>query len=70
MSAGQSALRFAMRRGWYRGVLEGNRAWTVVGAAALLFYLGGRALRREPDVVFCEELKRGETFRVRHEAAS
>lgn len=56
------AARFGMKHGFRRGVLDGNRAWIVVGGAALLAHLGGRALGAEPDVVFSEVLAPGETF--------
>jgi hypothetical protein len=56
--------------GWDRGVVEGNRSWVVVGGAALLAHLAGRAMHREPEVVFREKLRPGETFRIIHEAES
>lgn len=63
----RSLLRQAMRQGWQRGVLGDNRAFLVVGAAALLAHLAGRAMAREVEVVFSEPLKPGEAFRVFHE---
>jgi len=64
------ALRQGMRRGFDRGLLEGNRAWVVVGGLALLGHLAGRALHREPEVVFSELLRPGESLRITHEARS
>jgi hypothetical protein len=64
------ALRQGMRRGFERGLLDGNRAWVVVGSLALLSHLAGRALHREPEVVFSERLLPGESFRITHEARS
>lgn len=61
-------VRLAMRRGWSRGVVDGNRAWVVVGGVALLAHLAGRALHREPEVVFREILQPGEAIRIVHEA--
>ncbi|HEX6391874.1 MAG TPA: hypothetical protein VFZ97_00420 [Acidimicrobiales bacterium] len=62
------AIRLGIRRGWDRGVGEGSRVWVVIGGAALVARLARRALRREPEVVFSEEIKPGESFRVTHEA--
>lgn len=67
-----SILRFLVRRGmrmgWDRGVVEGHRGWVVVGGAALLARLAGRAMHREPEVVFREKLRPGESIRITHEA--
>jgi hypothetical protein len=54
--------RAGMRHGFRRGVLDGNRTWLVIGGAALIAHLGGRALGAEPDVVFSELLEPGESF--------
>jgi hypothetical protein len=62
------AIRVGIRRGWDRGLGDGNRLWLVVGAVALLARLGRRALHREPEVVFSQEIKPGESVRVVHEA--
>jgi hypothetical protein len=61
-------LRQGMRRGWDRGVVEGNGAWVVVGGLALLAHLAGRAMHRPPEVIFSEKLRPGESFRITHEA--
>jgi hypothetical protein len=61
------AVRALLRRGWRRGVLEGSPAWTVMGAAAVLVYLGRKAMRREAEVVFSERLRPGESVRITHE---
>lgn len=61
-------LRQGMRRGFDRGVVQGNRGWVVVGGLALLGHLAGRALHREPEVVFSQQLKPGESVRITHEA--
>ncbi len=66
----RAALRYGMRRGFDRGLLEGNRAWVVVGGLALLSHLAGRALHRESEVVFSERLRPGESLRITHEARS
>jgi hypothetical protein len=62
------AIRVGIRRGWDRGMGEGNRLWLVVGGIALLARLGRRAMHREAEVVFSEELRPGDSFRVSHEA--
>lgn len=61
-------LRRGMREGWKRGIGGGSRAWTVVGAAALVGWLGSKALHREPEVVFSEKLRPGEAIRIVHES--
>lgn len=66
----QRLLRSLMRRGLRRGVFEGSRTWTGIGGVALFAYLAGRALRRDVDVVFSEELRPGEIMRIVHEAAA
>lgn len=63
----RTLLRQGMRAGWQRGVLDDNRAFLVVGAAALLAHLAGRAMAREVEVVFSEPIRPGETFRIFHE---
>jgi hypothetical protein len=59
-------LRAGMRRGWSRGVVDGNRTWVLVGGLALVGHLAGRALARHEEVVFKELLKPGESFRITH----
>lgn len=66
----RAAIRFGLRRGWSRGVVDGNRAWVVAGGVAVLGYLADRYLRREPEVVFSEKLRPGESLRITHEARS
>lgn len=61
-----AALRYGLRKGWSRGVLDGNRAWIAVGGVAVLGHLLGRITGSEPDVVFSEKLAPGESFRVTH----
>jgi hypothetical protein len=66
----RSALRYGMRQGLDRGLVEGNSVWFVVGAASLLATLAGRAMRRQPELVFFSSLPAGETFEITHEARS
>ncbi len=62
----RAAIRYGLRTGWSRGVLEGNRAWIAVGGMAVLGHLLGRAAGGQPDTVFSERLAPGESFRVTH----
>lgn len=62
-------VRLGMRHGWQRGVVDGSRAWVVVGGVSLLGYLAGRVMHREPEVVFSEKLKPGQSLRITHESA-
>lgn len=63
-------LRYLMRTGWQRGVRGGERAWVIVGGAALLAHLARKAAKRETDVVFSEKLGPGESVRITHESGS
>jgi len=62
----RTLIRVGMRRGWSRGVVEGNRAWVVIGGIALVGHLAGRTLGRKEVVVFRERLEPGQSFRVTH----
>lgn len=64
----ERVVRSLLRQGWRRGVVGGSPAWTVIGGAAVVGYLGRRALRRDPDVVFSEKLLPGESIRITNEA--
>jgi hypothetical protein len=66
----EKAVRVGMRRGVERGLLEGNRAWIVVGGAALLAHLAGRALPRRPQTVFVDRLEPGDAIQIVHESRS
>ena len=57
-----------LREGWSRGVLDGNRAWVVVGGVALVAHLAGRVMHREPEVVFRELMAPGEAISILHES--
>lgn len=60
-------LSLLLRHGFRKGVLGGNRRWLVVGGAALGVRVLGRLARREPEVVYCEELSPGEALVVAHD---
>jgi hypothetical protein len=62
------AVRYGMRRGFDRGLVEGRRGWVVVGGLALLGHLAGRALHREAEVVFSQKLEPGQSLRITHQA--
>ncbi|MBW3668321.1 MAG: hypothetical protein KY443_03820 [Actinobacteria bacterium] len=60
-------LRFLLRMGLRKGVMEGSRRWLVIGGAAL----GVKVLRKlagsEPEVVLSETLSPGEALVIAHE---
>ncbi len=58
-------LRSLVRIGFARGI-GGSRGWLAVGIAAGALRLVGRAVKREPDVVYREELHPGQTVVVQH----
>lgn len=64
----QRLVRVLLRQGWKRGVVGGNPAWTALGGAALIGYLARRVLKRDPEVVFLEQIRPGESIRITHEA--
>lgn len=68
MTVTDRLIRVGIRRGWDRGLGDGNRFWLVVGGVALFARLARRAMRREPEVVFSEKLSPGESISVTHEA--
>ena len=69
MSVTDRLIRVGIRRGWDRGLGDGNQFWLLVGGVAVLARLTRRAMRREPEVVFSEKLVSGETIRITHEAS-
>lgn len=68
MSVTDRLIRVGIRRGWDRGLGDGNRFWLMIGGLAVLVRLGRRAMHREPEVVFSEKLVSGESIRITHEA--
>lgn len=60
-------VRWALRKGWHRGVKEGHRGWLVAGAAAVLVHLLQRAVGKEEGVVYREVLRPGESVVITHE---
>jgi len=60
-------ISLALRHGWRKGVVKGNRAWLYAGGAAVLVRLFQRAVAREESVVYREELQPGETLTIAHQ---
>jgi hypothetical protein len=60
-------IRVGIKRGWDRGLGDGNRFWLVVGGVAVLARLTRRAMRRESEVIFSEKLAPGESIDVYHQ---
>lgn len=58
-------LRSLIRIGFSRGI-GGSRAWLGVGIAAGGLHLLRRAVKREPDVVYLEELRPGQSLVIQH----
>jgi hypothetical protein len=54
------------RTGLRRGLVDGNRTWLAVGAAAAGFRLLRRLASKQPKVVFSEELAPGTTLLISH----
>ena len=69
MSVTDRLIRVGIRRGWDRGLGDGNRFWLVLSGVAVVARLARRALHREPEVVFSHKLAAGESIRVTHEAS-
>ena len=63
-----NTLRALFKARLLRGVLEGSRGWVVVGVLVAARRLAQRQGARGPEVVFCEELPRGEAFVITHRA--
>ncbi len=58
-------LRFLRRLGLARGI-GGSRGWLAVGVTAAALQMVRKALKREPDVVYCEELHPGQSMVIQH----
>ncbi len=59
-------LRSLTRLGVVRGLLGGNRGWMALGAVATGLRVVGRMARKEPKVVFSEQLDPGQTLVITH----
>jgi hypothetical protein len=58
-------LKVLRRVGLARGI-GGSRAWLAIGLTAGGLQLARRALKREPDVVYSEELHPGQSLVIQH----
>ena len=58
-------LRSLIRIGFARGI-GGSRTWLGVGIAAGGLHLFRKAVKREPDVVYLEELRPGQSLVIQH----
>ncbi len=58
-------LKFLRRIGLARGI-GGSRGWLAVGVTAGALQLVRRAVKREPEVVYCEELHPGQSMVIQH----
>jgi hypothetical protein len=54
------------RMGAMRGLLGGSRAWLGVWAVAGAFKMLAKLVRKEPKVVYCEDLGPGESLVITH----
>ncbi len=61
-----SWLSWVVRRGFQRGLIEGDQFWLVVGAMAFLLHLGIRVYRKNPQVVFSGRVPIGEELAITH----
>jgi len=52
-------LKRLTRTGLRKGLIGGSRPWLIVGATAAGLRLLGRITRKEPEVLYCEELSPG-----------
>ena len=58
-------LKTLRRIGLARGI-GGSRGWLALGLAAGGLQMVRKALKREPDVVYCEELHPGQSLVIQH----
>ncbi len=58
--------RFLLRAGLLRGLLGGSRGWLAVGATAAGLGMLKRAVTKEPEVVYEEDLAAGQTLVISH----
>lgn len=63
-------LRYLYRRGQFKGLFGGSRAWTGVWALLFAARMFKKATTRDAKVVFTEVLQGGETVVIREEDAA
>jgi hypothetical protein len=49
-----------------RGLLGGSRAWTAIAVGSFALRHVARLVRRQPEVVYCEQLAPGESILISH----
>ncbi len=54
------------RMGAMRGLLGGSRGWFALWVVAAGFRLVAKVFRKEPDVVYSEDLQPGESLVITH----
>jgi hypothetical protein len=59
-------LSYLLRRGLRRGLLGGEGRWVLLGGAALLVRLVGKAVKRKPELVYSEKLGVGQRLVITH----
>ena len=59
-------LRSLIRLGVVRGLFGGNRGWLALGAAAAGLRGMAKLARKEPKVVYCEDLEPGQSLLISH----
>jgi len=58
-------LKSLIRIGFARGI-GGSRGWLALGMTAGGLHMLRRAIKREPDVVYLEELRPGQSLVIQH----
>ena len=62
-----SIRRYLMARAVSKGLLGGSRFWTVLGSLGIAMRVLKKVFRDEPEVVYCEELRPGQTLLISHD---
>jgi hypothetical protein len=61
-----SLLRRLQREGVRRGLLGTSRAWTAIAVGSFTLRQVSKLVKRQPEVVHCQELKPGEAILISH----
>ena len=59
--------RYLMSRAVARGFLGGSRFWTVLGTLGVAMRVLKKVMRSEPEVVYCERLRPGQSLVISHD---
>jgi hypothetical protein len=57
------------RTGLRKGLIDGSRPWLFVGTTVAAIRIVRRFTRKEPEVVFCGEIKPGQALVIKHAGA-